>query len=128
MGTHPIFESDFDCLTEVKYEIYTWSVSPSAASIHQAGRWERSSRRGATREEYNGAFCARSHHAKRTHRWVWRFGRHESCRVHSQATSTGVCAFWRSVRRSATRLSSYETLVPGGGRCRETHLAQFGRE
>merc|ERR1711935_905989 len=128
MGTHPIFESDFDCLTEVKYEIYTWSVSPTAAPIHKAGRWERGSRCGATREEYNGAICAGSHHAKRTHGRIRRFGRYESCRVHSQATSTGLCSFWRSVRRSATRLSSYETLVSGGGRCGETHLAKFGRK
>merc|ERR1711892_1031271 len=31
MGTHPIFESDFDCLTEMKKRYPTWEVSPFEA-------------------------------------------------------------------------------------------------
>jgi len=26
MGTHPIFESDFDCLTDIEYEIRSFGI------------------------------------------------------------------------------------------------------
>merc|ERR1712227_813382 len=30
MGTHPIFESDFDCLTEMSVELFYYAISPPA--------------------------------------------------------------------------------------------------
>merc|ERR1711909_44323 len=39
MGTHPIFESDFDCLTESKKMTSSTNVDPSAKFI--AANWQR---------------------------------------------------------------------------------------
>jgi len=38
MGTHPIFESDFDCLTEWKYHLSKEYHSDVDVLFHQMGR------------------------------------------------------------------------------------------